>query len=74
MKLEDFVGKEVQLYPGDSMSKWGILEEVSDKGYLFKITRVGKMPNTECLAVGDSLFISHSTPLSFKCNEQEEYV
>jgi|688.fasta_scaffold915386_1 hypothetical protein len=36
--LQVLVGKEVQIYPGDSNKKRGILLEISEQGYLFKIT------------------------------------
>ena len=66
MKLEDFVGKEVQIYPGDGVSKWGIIEEISDKGFLFRITKVSRISNSEEIEVGEILFISHSKVLTFK--------
>lgn len=62
MKLEDFIGKEVQLYPGDTYSKFGILEEISDKGFLIKITK----SNSKEYQAGERLFISHSIGLRFK--------
>ena len=40
--MQDLVGKEVQIYPGDTYKKWGIVLEVNDHGILFEITRVNK--------------------------------
>lgn len=64
MQLKDFVGKEVQIYPEDAYSKFGIIEEISDKGFLIKITS----SRAEECDVGDILFISHSVGLKFKKN------
>jgi hypothetical protein len=36
--LKELVGKKVQIYPGDSNKKEGILLEINEMGYVFKIT------------------------------------
>tara|TARA_R110000868_G_scaffold290470_1_gene550669 strand:- start:1351 stop:1557 length:207 start_codon:yes stop_codon:yes gene_type:complete len=58
------VGKEVQIYPGDSDKKKGILLEVSEHGFLFKITFYsGSGKNYE---VGKLHFIGKSNPMTLK--------
>lgn len=42
MKLENLVGKEVNLFPNDTYQKKAILLEINDKGFLFKITTCDK--------------------------------
>ena len=61
-KLQDMVGKEVQIYPGDSQPKFGIIQEVTEQGVLFKITR------SQCdqYNVGSLHYIAFSARLSFK--------
>lgn len=66
MKLEELIGKEVRLFPGDTYYKYAILLEVSDKGYLFKITECQKGCN---YAPSDIVFFSHSTQVTFKLHK-----
>ena len=63
--VNDLVGKTVQIYPGDSTSKFGIVEEISDHGVLFKITKVDSSRDSQ-YTVGSLHFISWSARLSFK--------
>ena len=37
-KLNDLIGKEVVIYPGDTYKKTGIIQEISQIGILFLIT------------------------------------
>ena len=62
--LEDLIGEEVQLYPGDTYKKWGRIIEVTDKGVLFEITRSGDQD----FSVGSIQFISYSANLNFAYN------
>lgn len=62
MKLRDLIGKELQIYPGDTQEKFGILEEISSEGYLFKITK----SETRVYSEGDIVFFSHGNDMSFK--------
>ncbi len=55
--IKEFVGKEVQIYPNDTYKKYGILLEVSEHGFLFKITE-SKADNYK---KDDLLFIAHAT-------------
>lgn len=60
---EDYVGKQIQLYPGDSVSKWGEILNVDDLGWTIKITKVNK--ENDPYNVGDVIFISHSKNFTF---------
>ena len=62
--LQSLVGKEVQIYPGDSNKKRGVLLEASAQGFLFKITYYSG--NDKEYEVGKLHFISISKSLSFK--------
>lgn len=61
---ENYIGKEIQLYPGDSYKKWGIIENVDDLGWTIKITDVEGYGSE--YKIGNTIFISHSTPFRFK--------
>lgn len=62
--MNDLIGKEVQIYPGDTYSKWGRIIEINDNGVLFKITDADK----QCTGypIGSYRFISYSANLTFK--------
>ena len=62
--LEDLIGEEVQIYPGDTYKKWGRIIEVTDKGVLFEITR----SEAHDYSVGSIRFISYSANLNFAYN------
>jgi len=61
MNLREMVGTEVQIYPGDSYSKQGIIKGVEEHGVLFKIT---KSADTS-YKVGEVRFIAFSAKLTF---------
>lgn len=61
-QLKDLVGKEVQIYPGDTYKKWGIVLEVNDNGILFKITKADN--NALSYQEGSIRFISYSANLN----------
>jgi hypothetical protein len=62
--MNDLIGKEVQIYPGDTYSKWGRIIEINDNGVLFEITNADK----QCIGypIGSYRFISYSANLTFK--------
>ena len=62
--MMDLVGREVQIYPGDTYSKWGRIIEINDNGVLFEITRAHK----DCTGYtpGSYRFIAYSANLTFK--------
>ena len=62
----NYVGRTVQLYPGDSVSKWGVIENVDDLGFTIRVTKVAKS-NYDCgFDTGATYFINHSKNLIFK--------
>ena len=61
---ENYIGKEIQLYPGDTYKKWGFIENVDDLGWTIIITDMQKDYNPS-YKIGDRVFISHSKPFSF---------
>lgn len=60
--MQDLVGKEVQIYPGDTYKKWGIVLEVNDNGMLFEITRAED--GAPSYQKGSIRFISYSANLN----------
>ena len=62
--VENLVGKEVQIYPGDSHRKTGIIVSVSPLGWLFKITSYSG--SDKSYEVGKLHFIGVGSCLSFK--------
>ena len=61
-QLKDLIGKEVQIYPGDTYKKWGIVLEVNDNGVLFKITRAEN--GASSYQKGSIRFIAYSANLN----------
>lgn len=64
--MQDLVGKEVQIYPGDTYKKWGIVLEVNDNGMLFEITRAES--GAPSYSPGSIRFISYSANLNIAYN------
>lgn len=62
---EIYIGKEIQLYPGDTYKKYGIIENVDDLGWTIKIADTQEAYNNS-YKIDDKIFISHSKPFSFK--------
>ena len=60
--VQDLVGKEVQIYPGDTYKKWGIVLEVNDNGVLFRITRAES--GATAYSPGSIRFIAYSANLN----------
>ena len=60
---ENYVGKTIQLYPGDTYSKWGEILDVDDLGWTIKIT---KSEDKRDYCLESVHFISHSTEFHFK--------
>jgi hypothetical protein len=59
--INEFVGKKVLIYPGDTRAKFGIVIEVNDNGVLFQITS----SQDERYNVGSYWFVSYSANLNF---------
>ena len=58
----EFMGKEVQIYPGDTYKKKGIVRDINNAGVVFEITASEQSQYT----VGKLHFISWSANLCFK--------
>ena len=58
--MKQFIGKEVQIYPSDTYSKFGIVESVDEFGLVIKITE----SKTKDYPVGKKVYFSHSKPLT----------
>lgn len=57
-----FLDKEVQIYPGDSYSKYGIVRDISEAGVVFEITK----SNANDYTPGALVFIAWSARLMFE--------
>ena len=62
---ESYIGKEIQLYPGDTYKKYGIIENVDDLGWTIRITDMQEGYSSS-YKIGDRVFISHSKPCNFR--------
>lgn len=62
---EIYIGKEIQLYPGDSCEKYGVIENVDDLGWTIRITDV-QDDYSSSYKTGDMVFISHSKAFNFR--------
>jgi len=60
--MNDLIGKEVQIYPGDTYYKCGIIKEITESGVLFLITST----NSNSYKEGKLHFISFSARLTFE--------
>ena len=56
---EHFIGKEVWIYPGDTISKRGIVKEVDDTGILIEITfdNSGNYSHSSSYVVGKTRYM-----------------
>lgn len=66
---ETFLNKEVQIYPGDTYSKFGIVRDINENGVVFEITRADSHAY-QYNKVGDTIFISYSNNLTFKLTKE----
>lgn len=62
----NYVGRKIQLYPGDSVSKLGVIEDVDDFGFTIKITDVSKANFSHGWCKSETYFINHSSKITFK--------
>lgn len=59
----EWMGKEVQIYPGDTRSKWGKIVGMNEHGVTFLITRYNGTDGE--WVVGKHKFIAYSSKLTF---------
>ena len=64
--VRDLIGKEVYIYPGDTIKKKGIIQEITPFGILFKITWTDDCSTFKQYEVDKLYFISYSANLSFR--------
>lgn len=60
--IANYVGKKIQLYPGDTDSKYGIIKNVDDLGWTIKITS----SSSRSWVAGQEYFVSHSKNFTFE--------
>ena len=66
---EMFLGKVVQIYPGDTYSKWGKVIDINDKGVLFDVVKVQRECDGWCKGMR---FITWNNRLSFRLLDKSE--
>jgi hypothetical protein len=60
----EWIGKEVQIYPGDTRSKWGKIVDMNQHGVTFLITNY--TGNDGEWQIGKRTFIAYSSKLTFR--------
>lgn len=63
--MKDFVGKYVQVFPGDSATKFGTVVEVNEDGVVFKIDGVHSGQRNWRENDGKHIFFAFSSGLIF---------
>ena len=58
----NYIDKTIQLYPGDTYSKYGTIVNLDDLGWTIKIIQ----SNSSSYKVGKEYFISHSSDFVFE--------
>ena len=63
-----YIGKSIQLYPGDTAKKYGKIVDLDDLGWTIKVTSVGnnRYYTDPAFEEGETYFISHSKNLTFR--------
>tara|TARA_B100000900_G_C20535842_1_gene698333 strand:+ start:975 stop:1172 length:198 start_codon:yes stop_codon:yes gene_type:complete len=54
--MKKYIGKTIELFPGDSQEKIGIVKDVFDDGIEVVITRLGDVPFKSNLKIGDVMY------------------
>lgn len=63
-----YVGREIQIFPSDNYSKFGIITDVDELGWTVQIT---KSESTHYV-VGEKYFFGHARNVTFKFVEGDE--
>ena len=63
---QNYIGKNIQLYPGTTVSKYGKILNVDDLGWTIEITDVNSCNDMYPITIGDVIFISHSKSFVYK--------
>lgn len=61
---KNYIGKDIQLYPCDTVKKYGKILNVDDLGWTIEITDVSIF--NDIYTIGDVIFISHSKSFTYK--------
>ena len=61
----NYIGKRIRLYPADTYTKYGIIQNIDEYGWTIKITE-SRCPSFEA---GKEYFISHSKNFTFAFEE-----
>jgi hypothetical protein len=54
--MKKYIGKTIELFPGDSQEKVGVVRDVFDDGIEVVITRLGDVPFKSDLKIGDVMY------------------
>jgi|TARA_R100000030_G_C3239440_1_gene120257 hypothetical protein len=54
--MKKYIGKTIELFPGDSQEKIGIVKDVFDDGIEVVITQLGDVPFKSNLKIGDVVY------------------
>ena len=70
----DLEGKYIRIYPGDSVEKWGLIQDVTTEGIMVTITFVnkGSWSSSEGWIVGTRRFLNWSSGFSFYICDSHE--
>lgn len=66
---QDYIGKEIELYPNERFFKKGIIVDVDDLGWTIKITNSAAPLEYR---IGEIRFISHAAGLVFRFLSTDE--
>ena len=67
--MKKYIGKTIELFPGDFQEKVGIVRDVFDDGIEVVITRLSDVPYKSHLKVGDVMYYPTSQ-LIFKLKQR----
>ena len=63
---ENYVGRKIQLFPCDTVSKWGVIQDVDDLGFIIKLTKIQPVSYKHGFDECKTYFINHSSNITFK--------
>ena len=68
----DFVGKYVQVYPSDTLCKYGTIVDINEGGVIFKIDGARSKAYHWKQNDGKNIFIAYSARLDFVETEKQD--
>lgn len=54
--MKKYIGKTIELFPGDSQEKVGVVRDIFDDGIEVVITRLDNVPFKSDLRIGDVMY------------------